>query len=219
MDVLRELQPYLMAALGFLFGMGGPIIHDRNRRRLDTQEFWQALLHELLELRLRMAFVALNVHIRHATLDLAFLKWIGKLCADHKGASDVTAVDELVQRLPALSDEEMTQTVAAFNARRNPNLRSSFKHYYTPVLTAKIAQLGSLPNRTQIILLEIVAQLAMFNEEVEHTMRFFDMTFENVRAENHEIAIANYDAGSKNIARVAKAIADRISEIPELALD
>lgn len=44
MDAVLQLQPYLLLALGFLFGLVGPIIHDRNRKSLDTQEFSQALL-------------------------------------------------------------------------------------------------------------------------------------------------------------------------------
>jgi hypothetical protein len=164
-----------------------------------------------------MAFAAYGIRTENVTLDRAFLAWIKRICADHKGANDVTGVRDAVETLLALTDEDMARTVTAWNATKNPNKRTSFKHYYTPVLTVKIAQLGSLAHQTQIILLDIDAQLAIFNEEVDHTMRFFYMTFE-ATGDNHGLAIANYNEGSKNIGQIAAVIANRISELPGLAL-
>jgi hypothetical protein len=213
----EEILRVLYLALGFLAGAFGSIITDRNRRALDRKEFWTALIHELRELRLRMALVALHVHMGHASLDNEFLKWLGGICGGHKGASDVQAINALIEKLPTCTDEQIKHMVGAFNSMKHADMRSSYKHYYAPVLAGKIAQLGSLPGPIQIVLLEIHAQLVLFNEEVDRTMKFFDMTFQKLAEGNHQIAVANYDQGSKNIGRSAKVIADRISEIPELS--
>lgn len=214
----EDFSRILYLVLGFLAGIGGSIIVDRNRRHLDRKEFREALINELRELRLRLALVAIHVHMRRGTLDHERLRWVASICKGHQGPSELDGFNDLIASLPGLSEEQLKQTVVAFNAIRPPDIRSSYKHYYAPVLGARLGQLGSLPSRVQAILLDINAQLMLFNEEVDRAMHFFDMTFQSVGEENYRIAVENYGRGEVNIATCAKLIVDRISQLPDFQI-
>ena len=127
----------------------------------------------------------------------------------HASDTPLKAVDGML----SLSDEEFAATVQENKARRL-GLGLSLKKYSAPFLDSKLGQLSLLNVDLQARLLEVRAQLSMFNEEVEQARAYFKMTFDKSADEiNHEVAIKNLNGCYLIAAKTAQRIAKHIGKI------
>lgn len=212
----EDLTRIAFVVLGFLLGLLGSFGQERFRRALDRQEFKTAIVSELYDLRLRLAFVAFHVRRVQLNVDHAFLRWLKPLCvprgADHH---DTAMVSRLIDQLLLADEQEVRALIQRFNNAQPPDQSGSFKKCYAPVLASKIGTLGSLPAALQALLVDIDARLRMFNEEVDRAFHFLDLTF-TATGENHLRARANIESAERMIGKQAEIICDAISKVGDL---
>lgn len=206
----EDLSNLAYLVLGFLFGLLGGFLQERFRRKLDREEFHNALVDELRELALRLAFIVFHVRRVKGGVDRAFLQWLSRFC---RSPNDIRPVAALVEQLLAASDEEIRQLIGMYNAAQPSDMTSDFKKFYAPVLSSRINQLGSLPAAEQLALLNVDARLRMYHEQIDRLTYFFDLTF-TATGENHARAKANCDAAEGHVGRQAELICDAIAQLP-----
>lgn len=111
----------------------------------------------------------------------------------------------------------MTAAVCVFeshNVMHDPNKGLSVRKYRVPYLDSNVGDLGIFDEQSRAEILDVRAQLEMFNEEVDEARVYQKMTFDlHDSVINHPIACQLVQNSYKNLGQRAKQIADRIGSI------
>jgi hypothetical protein len=219
LQVLDYLQPWLAAVLGFAAGLLGPIIIDRNRRKLDAADSYAAVLLELSELRFRLATTIFAVLMDAGKLTRDDLKMIYAAVRHYEETNHTDPIAVGVGNILHFTDDELHALSAMKAATRvRESVGKGLKKSTAPVLEATLQKLPALPARVRNTLLEIKANLAIFNEEIDRQRFYFQLTFQDLKPENHLIATQTTHSSEEHVGDRARIIVRKISSIPELAL-
>jgi hypothetical protein len=220
MNIFDELRPYFLMALGFFFGIGGHIILDRNRRKLDVTQTYRAILVELDELRYRMALGAHSIAMNHgkATRErVAELYMVARDFEKRHAREGISSKLYGMLSWPVQSIEAMSQWTQ--KQRESAGTGTSLKKAAVPLLGARLDQLTALPPNSQNALLEVKANIDILNEEIDMQRFFFQQTFSSSADEtNHGIATRSSAQCEVNVSDRMRILVGKISALPELAI-
>lgn len=197
--------------LGWLLGLLSPAIVDVIRRYYRQREIRSGIIGELAELRFRMAAAVWMFEGRFGTYDRVMLNWLVSVLETYEGATDATRLVENIRKQAAFDDKTL-QAIAA-HQKAKPGAGLNVKKYRVPYLDANIGQLGIFEERIRAAILEIRAQLELFNEEIDEARLNYRMTFEITDQDNHAAIVQNVETCYKNLGQMAKQIADRIAPV------
>jgi hypothetical protein len=199
--------------LGWLLGLLSPAIVNSIQRHYRRKEIQQGIITELTDLRFRIATAAWRFESRFGTCDRTLINWFIQILESYKGATDTTQFLERTKNLSMLNDTALSDYAASQKA--NPGDGLGVKKYRLPYLDANIGELGLFDEKSRAAILDVRAQLDLFNEEVDSARSYHKMTFELGDTDNHAIAVLSVETCYKNLGRKAKHIADRIGPILE----
>jgi hypothetical protein len=198
--------------LGWLLGLLGPIIVGASQRRYREKEVREGILTELRDLRLRMAAAVYKLESRFGTYDRNLLQWLVTVFEAHTGPSDSTSILELLRKHAGLDDAQLQAVAERLSADASGGL--GVKKYHVPYLDSKMGELGIFAESERAMILDIRAQLALFNEEVDEARMYHKMTFDMAGSTvNHSIAETNVANAYRNLAKRARQVADRIDRV------
>lgn len=209
-ELWQEKVGFLL--LGWALGTIGPIVTGIVTKRRETERVKKALQIELRELRYRFAAVVYMVQTRLGSLNRETIEWLHIVTAQYEGLHRNNSMHDTLSRLSNLSDEHFEALVRI--GASQPEMALAMRTYTAPLLEEKLGHLSSFKVELQAQLLEVRASLLMFNEEVEQSRFYFELTFDNsitgpARARVEENLRGTY----ANAARRAKIIADQIGRI------
>jgi hypothetical protein len=197
--------------LGWLLGLLSPIIVATVQRHYRHREIRSGIIGELGELRFRMAAAVWLFEGRFGTYDRTMLNWLVSVLESYKGATDATRLLDNVKKQAAYDDKTLQALAAHQKAKLGGGL--NVKKYLVPYLDANVGELGVFDEESRAAILDIRAQLDLFNEEVDEARLNFRMTFEITDPGNHEAVVQNVENCYRNLGQMAKQIADRISSV------
>jgi type II secretory pathway pseudopilin PulG len=205
------IQDLALLVLGWLLGLLAPAIVDGVRRRREARRVEQALKVELLQVALRIATASHYVQMRFGTVDRQYLEWLASVLARLPGAASMQAVVTSVSMQLTLTDEQIAALAARDKA--GPGGALIVKKYAVPLLDARVSALWEFDSRLQHDLLEIRAHLDLFNEDVDQVRLYFDLSFQDLSAENHSRIALNLTNAYRSLASRARMVVDRILSV------
>ncbi len=201
----------LFLLVGWLLGLAGPIIVDRIRKHRQATQIKSSILIELTELRYKLALTVHKLAMRFGTWDRSLLEWVKSIVDGYAGARADESIAESIARLLAHSDKELA--AGAQYGKAGPLGAVALKKFNTPFLDAHIGALVMLPNDFQNLLIEVKAQIAILNEQVEEAQFFYQKTFDSsISSENHEIIQQNLKNTYGLACQRARDITDLVSK-------
>jgi hypothetical protein len=217
--MIADLQPYLFASLGFLFGLLGPIVVDRNRRKLDTDETYSAVLIELDELRYRIANGAFGISLDHGKATREHVVQFYTVASDFEKRHAREGISGKLLGMLGWPEGAVEGVSAARRREREQrNTGTSLKKAASPLLGAKLGQLAALPPKVQNALLEVKANIDILNEEIDMQRFYFEKTFSSATDTNHDIAIKSCAQCEVNVSERMRVLIEKISVLPKLSI-
>lgn len=176
-------------ALGWLLGLLGPVIVDAIKRKRENTLGRVAILSELTELAGVLSIAAYAARTRLGTVDRQFLEWL-------KGTLEQYATTPKLQEfIPRLctqlswTDDQLSAVAQRISA--DDGKGTVLQYYPIPLLDARVSALWSFDTLFQRQLLEIRRNLAILDDVVDRSRKYFDMTFTKLEGKNHELVAEN----------------------------
>lgn len=209
-----SLTSAVLIVLGWLLGVLSPAIVDGIKRQRDAILYRKAIRRDLSDLRARLAAAAYYIEMKVGRVDRSLLEWIQRILRTVPETTDLTASLTLISGQLTLKDEEIEKIYAV--TRTNSQGGLSLKKYRAPLLEAHLPSFWVLEESLQTQLLDVNAGLSLFNEEVESAKFYSQLTFSDITASNHAIAVANFRSSAGNLSKMARALVDKIDAITHL---
>ena len=198
-------------ALGWLLGLLGPIVVDAIRRRRENTLGRAAILNELTELSGILATAAYGARMRLGTADRKFLEWLKITLEQH---ATTPRLQEFVPRLRtqlSWTDEQLRAVAEHMSADEGKG--TMLQHYPVPLLDARVSALWSFDTSFQRQLLELRRDVAILDDLVDRSRKYFDMTFTKLEGNNHQLVTENLTQTYALYADRAMAIVDQIKSL------
>lgn len=202
----------LFLFLGWVLGLASPIIVDHLKRLREEREIRAALQAELGELRYRFAIVVLTIEMRLGLAERLSLTWLRPIVAEYEGVNRSEHLLKYIEQTLALSDEQIKILNDATKAA--PERTMGLRKYSAPLLESKLSSLSSMDIELQSRLMEVRVHLNFFNEEVDQSRYFHQLTFTTSESEfQNDQAVRALIETQKNAAARARTIVENIDKI------
>ncbi len=209
------MDKIIFVILGWLLGLLSPLIVLGIRNELRRKEIKKGIAAELIDARFRMASVVYITTIRFGNYNRELVKWLILVFEGYQGENPSENLLGLLKEQLKLDDNQFSEIVV--HGKADPGAGLSVKKYRLPYLESKIAELSLFPQQFQRLALEILANLHLYNEEIEEARFYFKLTFESgISSENHERAFEGGSECYRNLGERAKIIVERISKIKDI---
>lgn len=213
MEIFGLPSELVALILGWLFGLLSLPISDSIRRGYERKTLAKAIKSELVELRYTIALVADNMKSATGTQDDTFLDWLEATVASYTG-SDA----EQPGFLAAVRQLRIKLAGAIPPKRPSSGSGLHLKVYDLPFLASQVQRLSIFSIEFQQQVLQVKAQLDLFNADMTFLMRQYELTFNpSLDATNRAIIQANLQSGYAKGGRSAIHIADLIGRVEALS--
>jgi hypothetical protein len=198
-------------ALGWLLGLLGPVIVDGIRRQRDNTLGRAAILTELTELAGILSIAAYGVRLRLGTADRKFLDWL-KITLEQYATTP--KLQEFIPRLNAqISWTDDQLSAAAQHMSADAGQGTMLQHYPVPLLDSRVSALWSFDTSFQRQLLEIRRNVAILDDVVDRSRKYFDMTFTKLEGNNYQLVTENLTQTYELYADRAITVIDQIKSL------
>lgn len=194
--------------MGWLLGLLAPVITDAIRSRRENERGRQAVRGELRELGNTLALAAYAVRTDQGTADRKFLEWLKFDMERFSISTDLQRVTENLRHLVALTDAELVQLSAKISM--NPSKATMLQRYSVPLLDSRVNALWSFETSFQRKLLEIKHHMALLEDLVDRSRKYFDLTFTKLEGDNHRLVAENLKQTCYEYGRRAELLVGKI---------
>ena len=198
-------------ALGWLLGLLGPVIVDGIKRRRENTLGRAAILTELTELAGVLSTAAYGARMRLGTADREFLEWL-KITLEQYATTP--KLQEFIPRLRtqlSWTDDQLSAVAQHMSADEGKG--TMLQHYPVPLLDARVSALWSFDTSFQRQLLEIRRNVAILDDVVDRSRKYFDMTFTKLEGNNYQLVTENLTQTYELYAERAVTIVDQIKSL------
>jgi hypothetical protein len=205
------LDKVLFLFLGWLLGMLSPLIVSAVTRRRENALGRAAIVTELNELAATLAIAVYGTRSSLGTVDRQFLEWLRTFLGSHPIPANLQA---LKSRLPdhlSWSDADIAK--GAQYMANAPGTSAMLQHYPVPLLDARVSALWTFDTAFQRSLLAIRRDVALLDDIVDRSRKYFDLTFTKLEGDNPQLVIANLNQCYELYADRATAVVEQIVEL------
>lgn len=198
-------------ALGWLLGLLGPVIVESIKRRRENALGRAAILNELTELAGVLATAAYGARMHLGTVDRQFLEWL-KVTLEQ--CATTPKLQEFVPRIRtqlAWTDDQLRAIGEHMSADEGKG--TMLQHYPVPLLDARVSALWSFDTPFQRQLLEIRRNVAILDDVVDRSRKYFDMTFTKLEGNNYQLVAENLTQTCALYAERAMTVVDQIKSL------
>ena len=198
-------------ALGWLLGLLGPVIVDGIKRRRENTLGRAAILTELTELTGILSTAAYGARMRLGTADRKFLEWL-KITLEQNATTP--ELQEFIPRLRtqlSWTDDQLSAVAQHMSA--DEGKRTMLQHYPVPLLDSRVSALWSFDTSFQRQLLEIRRNVAILDDVVDRSRKYFDMTFTKLEGHNYQLVTENLTQTYELYAERAMTVVDQIKSL------
>jgi hypothetical protein len=194
--------------LGWLLGLFTQYFAELVQRPRRRSQIRNSLFIELTELRYRAAGVLSILLINSGKIDRTFLQWLESIQAQYEGPNAIQGTLERTRDLLKLTDAQIAATCPA---RSEPG-HIALKKYTLPFLTSQLSALPIFSPEFQRLALEIVARVAIVNEEIDHLNFHFQKTFDSSLSEtNRPLVLRNVNSSLNTVTQSSRHLCDNIA--------
>ncbi|MEK8035026.1 hypothetical protein AACH06_29775 [Ideonella sp. DXS29W] len=201
--------------LGWLLGMLSPIVVDAIKRRRENTLGRSAILAELAELADILATAAYGAKMHAGTVDRSFLEWLKTYSEQH---ATIQSLQEFIPRLRtqlSWSDADLQKIASHMSA--DDGKGSMLQHYPIPLLDARVSALWTFDTSFQRQLLAIRRNVALLDDIVDRSRKYFDLTFSKLEGENYRLVTENLVQTYSLYASRAVQVVDQIVQLKSIA--
>lgn len=205
------IEKLAFLALGWLLGLLGPVIVDGIKRRRENNLGRAAILIELTELAGILATAAYGARMHLGTTDRKFLEWL-KITLEQYATTP--KLQEFIPRLHtqlSWTDDQLRVVVQHMSAEDGKG--TMLQHYPIPLLDARVSALWTFETSFQRQLLEIRRNVAILDDVVDRSRKYFDMTFTKLEGNNFQMVTENLTQAYELYAERATTIVDQIKAL------
>ena len=196
--------------LGWLLGVLSPLIVDRIRNRYQEDEIRDGVYSELRELRFTLLVAAYGFQSEFGKLDRSYYQWLIANLETCDINAESAKMLEVVKNIAAKDDSTFALLVGEMRAK--PGVGLNVRKYRMPYFDSKVGSLGIFDERKIAAMLDVRAQLEMFNEIVDDARMYHRMTYE-LAGINHQQAVKSANSCYVDLASRAREIVTQQSEI------
>jgi hypothetical protein len=201
----ETLIKFGILGVGWLLGILSPSIVESIRRARDVRPMQESLADELHEIRYATACISSIFRSHLGTADQDFRQWLKGVADSYHGVEPIENFRKAATYL-ALLDGAEAEAVRAYEAK--PDGALNVKELKLPALDARVPSLWMFPKRSQSELLRLLADVAIYNQDVEHAKDYQKLSFQ-LEGINHHLAIENLKGVYAHLGTVAQRISDR----------
>lgn len=201
----------LFLLVGWLLGLAAPLIVDRIRERRQAAQIRSSIMMELAELRYKLGLTVYGLSVSIGAWDRSLLEWLKSILQNYSGVRAEAHIAEAIDKLLARSDKDLA--AAADRGKAAPIGAVGLRKYNTPFIDGHIGALAMLPSDFQNLLIEVKAQIAILNEQVDDARFFYRKTFDSdISPENYGVVEQNLKGTYADVCQKARNIADLVSK-------
>lgn len=209
------LDKVLFLFLGWLLGMLSPVIVSAITRERENALGRAAILTELNELAGTLAIAVYGVRSSLGTVDRPFLEWLCAFLDTHPIPAMLQGFKSSVRVYLSWSDEEIAR--GAKYMASWPGTSAMLQRYPVPLLDARVSALWTFDSDFQRRLLEIRRNIALLDDIVDRSRKYFDLTFTKLEGDNQELVKGNLNQCYELYATRAKMVVEQIAELRNAA--
>lgn len=203
----------MLIFLGWLLGVLGPNITESIRNFYRIRELKDTFYIELDSLRYRLANVYFSLLLLLGRLSLEKVNWHLHIFTAYEGPD----APELPSGFSALRErltEDNISEVNIFYRTQNEGVGKTLKRFSLPYIYSQLEFLTLLPSDYQVRILDILAHINMFNEQVDYATVTLDRSFNSsMTVDNYHINDTNLNNAYEKIAESARYISDKIGDL------
>jgi hypothetical protein len=200
-----------LLVLGWPFGLLSPVIVDAIRKRRENRLGRQALLSELREVGSTLALAAYGIRMDHGKVDRHFLDWLKSDMERFSISTDLQGMVPRLRSLLTITDDDLAKLNEA-NAKQSSKA-TMLQRVSAPLLDSRVAALWTFDTSFQRQLLEIKHHLALLDDLVERSRKYFDMTFGKLEGENFRLVQENLEQACSEYGRRAELVVGKIRKL------
>ena len=207
-DWLRDIGKI---ALGWILGLGSTSFTEWHRSRKRRRETKTAVSRELRETAYRFLVLVYTLEGRSGTFGRPLLEWIRPQIEQYAGPNPKDGLLSGVEKLLTETDQDLARFANHLQTTTPPQFVPRFD---VPYVTGAVPQLHSCEPEYAVRVLDVLAHIQMFNEARENGLHYLRLTFvPGLSRENHEKAMWNVTEMETQMARRARIIVDKITEL------
>lgn len=209
--MLSELSDLWLLLLGWCLGLLGGPVAESIVRRYRAKRLRPAIIAELKELQYNCALVAHDLYGYLGKIDRPLSEWVVTTIESYDGPDRDEHTLELFRNALSRPPEEHN---ASFLAKKSPWDAKRVVPYQLPFLDANLAALADCSLAFQQPVINIKAQLGLFNGQVASVMSNLARTFDpSLTGINRRLLDGNINGGYDDLAKRARDIADMIAAL------
>jgi hypothetical protein len=205
------LDKILFLFLGWLLGMLSPVIVAAIARRRENALGRAAILTELNELAATLAIAVYGARSSLGTVDRPFLEWLQTFLDSHPIPPTLQGFKSRLPVHLSWSDEDIAK--GAQHMANAPGTSAMLQHYPVPLLDSRVSAIWTFNTEFQRRLLEIRRNVALLDDIVDRSRKYFDLTFTKLEADNHDLVRDNIDQCCELYAARATTVVEQITEL------
>jgi hypothetical protein len=207
------MENLLFLVMGWLLGLFGPLLTDVILKPYRRAQIRSSLFVELRELRFKVAGLAFLLACHNETVNRALLEWVYPIMSADKTLSFPWFDEKSFKQMLDFGDDQLQ---AFASASRELGQSPNMKKISLPYLTSQVGSLHLFSDEFQRAALEILGDLAVFNEDVESARLNFEKTFDGSISQANQQAIhKNLQSSYRQMEMSCKKIAQRVNYIFE----
>ncbi|WP_367850018.1 hypothetical protein [Rhodoferax sp. WC2427] len=205
------IEKLAFLALGWLLGLLGPVIVDSIKRRRENNLGRAAILNELTELAGILSTAAYGARMHLGTTDRKFLEWLKITLEQYATTPKLQEFIPRIRTQLTWTDDQLRAVVEQMTATDGKG--TVLQHYPVPLLDARVSALWSFETSFQRQLLEIRRNVAILDDVVDRSRKYFDMTFTKLEGNNFQLVTENLTQTYELYAERAVTIVDQIKSL------
>ena len=209
-DTIEKLA---FLALGWLLGLLAPVIVEGIKRRKENILGRKAILSELQELGCLLSTAAYGVRMKQGTVDRTFLEWIKSDLERYATSQEFQAFIPNLRTQLTWTDEDIKKV--AHHTSSAEGQGTMLQHYPVPLLDSRVSAIWSFDTDFQRKLLAIRQNIALLDDLVERSRKYFDMTFTKLEGNNYQLVAGNQEQACSFYADRAIKIINMIRALSE----
>jgi hypothetical protein len=213
LEYLKVLEPVLLVALGWAFGLLTPAITERIRRGYRAKDLTDSIVDELANLQYTMAALAWTVRAYYGDTSDAFIDRILPFIEAYRGPNRTDGMAETMARLRAVPQQVREAAHLQYRAKQGPTAGINIPHYSLPLFVAQISDLAICSFAFQRAILHVRFHLDLLNQSSTYLQALFDKSYANPNPTDLTAIRANTETTHRAVANRAETIIEAINGV------
>ena len=183
-----SIEKLAFLLLGWLLGLLAPVIVEKIKLTRENKMGRIAIASELRDLGCMLSLAAYGVRINQGKVDRKFLEWLKDDLEKYASSEEFQLFIPSLDKQLLSSDKDLKELGILYPEKSKGTM---LQHYPVPLLDARVSALWSFDTSFQRNLLSIRQSLALLDDLVDRSRKYFDLTFTKLEGDNYRIVSEN----------------------------